>query len=571
LTSILFFFIPRFGGEDYATGGGPADRLVGFSPQLSLGEIGRTLESREVVMRAQFTNTDGTPFNVLIDPYFRGNVLSKYIPRQGIWMDAGESFYARTSALGPPPPDREVTIQTVVLEIPEPLFSVFPVFATGQNESRGLREDRHRMLLMYDEDEGHHGQRKYSIATISFRNGIQRRLTPASRATRIPGRMRPLLEFREQNFPALAARAKQLVEDSEIAEGDHQAIAKLLESHFKATGGYSYTLNQTSKPPRGVDPIEHFVSVTRSGHCEYFASALAMMLRSLDIPTRVVVGFHGGEYNRMGHFFLVRQLHAHAWVEAYITRQQLEEFSNFDEVATENGAWMRLDPTSGNGSHSVDVARGGMLKRFSQIGDFLEVLWKDYVVGLNSTRQREAIYRPIVERTSASLRGALLNPDWWVAFANELRRRLGLDSIESFQQRWVTWRSVPLLAAIFFAALFSHRTWKRLAPILLPWLAARLRLRRRSWIRDPQLTWFRRLERYLARKGHRRQLGQTHREFVVTSSQSLAGTKAGSELMETADQLIDGFYRVRFGNQRLGATELQQLEHAVRQLEAATR
>ena len=278
-------------------------------------------------------------------------------------------------------------------------------------------------------------------------------------------------------------------------------MAKLIESHFKATGGYTYTLTQTGPPPPGVDPVENFVSESRSGHCEYFASALALMLRSLEIPARVVVGYHGGEYNRMGHFFLVRQLHAHAWVEAYISKQQLEEFNNFDEVATEYGAWLRLDPTTGNGSHNVDVARGGIFKRLSQVGDFLEVLWKDYVVGLNSTRQREAIYRPIVERTTESLRGALFNPDWWVLFATELRGSLGLDSFASFKARWLTLKSVPLLAAIFFGILLLRRIWRRISPIVLPWLAKRLRIRRRSWTKDPQLAWFHRLERDLARRG----------------------------------------------------------------------
>ena len=211
LTTFLFFLMPRFGRDDFGSGGRRTERLVGFSPQLSLGEIGRTLESREVVMRAQFSKDDGTPFNVLVDPYFRGNVLSIYVPQQGVWLDAGEELLRPQLGALPAAKRAADVRQTIVLEAESPLFSVFPAFALQQANPLGLREDRYRMLLKQNNDaQSQRGPRKYSVATTTFRNGIQRRLMPAHRSSRLPGRIAPLLEFRQENFPQLAALAKNL-------------------------------------------------------------------------------------------------------------------------------------------------------------------------------------------------------------------------------------------------------------------------------------------------------------------------------------------------------------------------
>ena len=69
-----------------------------------------------------------------------------------------------------------------------------------------------------------------------------------------------------------------------------------------------------------LDPVEDFLVNRKKGHCEYFASALALLLRSIDIPSRMVNGFKGGDWNELTETMNVRQKHAHSWVEAYIGR-----------------------------------------------------------------------------------------------------------------------------------------------------------------------------------------------------------------------------------------------------------
>ena len=69
-----------------------------------------------------------------------------------------------------------------------------------------------------------------------------------------------------------------------------------------------------------LDPVEDFLVKRKKGHCEYFASALALLLRSIDIPARMVNGFKGGDWNNLTQSMNVRQKHAHSWVEAYVGR-----------------------------------------------------------------------------------------------------------------------------------------------------------------------------------------------------------------------------------------------------------
>ena len=90
---------------------------------------------------------------------------------------------------------------------------------------------------------------------------------------------------------------------------------------------FTYTLNLTGKP--GDDPLAHFLFETRAGHCEYFASAMTIMLRTLGIPTREVNGFLPGEYNDLGGDYIVRASDAHSWVEVYFP----------------GNGWMTFDPT----------------------------------------------------------------------------------------------------------------------------------------------------------------------------------------------------------------------------------
>src|SRR6202008_3744488 len=106
-------------------------------------------------------------------------------------------------------------------------------------------------------------------------------------------------------------------------------------------------------------PLEDFLFVQRRGHCEYFATALAILLRTQGIPTRVVNGFFGGEWNEFGGYYAVRQGDAHAWVEGY-----------FPEAG-----WVMFDPTP-----TAPLSRGGIFGFFDRLYDAARIRWFTYVI-----------------------------------------------------------------------------------------------------------------------------------------------------------------------------------------------
>ena len=108
--------------------------------------------------------------------------------------------------------------------------------------------------------------------------------------------------------------------------GSPEAVLNQAILFFKQNE-FFYTL----KPPLlGENPVDEFLFGLKSGYCEHFASAFAYLMRAAGIPARVVVGYLGGERNPYGNYLIVKQYHAHAWVEIYMHDQ----------------GWIRVDPTA---------------------------------------------------------------------------------------------------------------------------------------------------------------------------------------------------------------------------------
>ncbi|MDD2271596.1 MAG: DUF3488 and transglutaminase-like domain-containing protein [Desulfuromonadaceae bacterium] len=124
----------------------------------------------------------------------------------------------------------------------------------------------------------------------------------------------------------LPARIKALAETIVRTADDDRTRVKQLENYFR-NGGYRYS---TKDLPTGDSAMEQFIFDKKQGHCEFFASSFALLLRAVGVPCRVVGGYLGGEYNQLGGYYLVTEDRAHVWVEAYIN----------------GGGWTRIDPSS---------------------------------------------------------------------------------------------------------------------------------------------------------------------------------------------------------------------------------
>jgi hypothetical protein len=126
---------------------------------------------------------------------------------------------------------------------------------------------------------------------------------------------------------------------------------------------FTYTLELTGKP--GDDPLAHFLFDTHAGHCEYFASAMTIMLRTQGIPSREVNGFLPGEFNDLAGDYIVRASDAHSWVEAYFP----------------GSGWVTFDPTP------AATENFGFLSRLGLYLDWMELTWNEWVVNYDFAHQ----------------------------------------------------------------------------------------------------------------------------------------------------------------------------------------
>ena len=214
--------------------------------------------------------------------------------------------------------------------------------------------------------------------------------------------------------------------------------AQRLESHLQT--GYAYTLDFVGRD--GENPLEDFLFEYKSGHCEYFASSMVLMLRSQGIPARLVTGFLGGEYNPVEGYFLVRQQSAHAWVEALV-----------------DGRWQIYDPTPFDGR--PEIAEQSLALLATQLYDAMIYRWDRYVLTFGADDQVGFFQRA---RLSVSA--------WWKRFMGgdadepavadgEGQPVTGEEVGEALKQAW-QWPLVAALAGLVVALGLAY--WSRLPP-----------------------------------------------------------------------------------------------------------
>ena len=229
--------------------------------------------------------------------------------------------------------------------------------------------------------------------------------------------------------------------DGERVASDDERVDRL-EQHLLTQ--YHYTLDFLGRT--GESPLEDFLFEYKSGHCEFFASAMVLMLRAEGIPARFVTGFLGAEPNPLEDYFMVQQ-NAHAWVEAY----------------TESRGWRVYDPTPPDGRPSV--AQQSLALLLTQVYDFITFRWDRYVLTYGAEDQ-EGFFRRMRERLRL----------FWDRF-----RELGKEepteppapfaadtaTHEEVQSPW-TWQprvTLLLLMALFATSVAALVAWNRRRPL----------------------------------------------------------------------------------------------------------
>ncbi len=401
-TAGLFFLLPRWNIPNQQADNVEPVRSVGFSTTVTLGALGEAVRNPDVVMRIQFfQRRSSRPFKLIGEPLFRGTVVTHY--EGGRWTQPAPMMPKAVSTDVKTPYVRQ-KITAEPLDVPE-LFSIFPVFTLQPDEK--LHVDANTDRLVRQEDT-RAAQTEFEIATTGILNRTQRRIIPCDKPLGA-GAVRELLQMPESSasaarrdpFAGLRATAERVLSGASVRAEDRMAAALALNDYLRNSGGYFYSLDAQARDP-ALDPLEDFVTTHRQGHCEYFAGALAMMLRSVGIPARLALGFKGGQWNSLGNYYQVQQLHAHAWVEVFLAEDEIPDVELDADGTKPPAAWLTLDPTEGTREADAGDGDRRLLTRARQYADYALVLWNNYVFGMNSNRQRQGIYEPLAQAVNAA-------------------------------------------------------------------------------------------------------------------------------------------------------------------------
>src|SRR5215510_1557653 len=366
--TVLFFIFPRISAGYLGKTSFNPSLLSGFTDQVELGQIGQIKKSEAVVMRVETGKAIDYPLL-----RWRGNALAHFDGRR--WsspqreperLESNGDGWIPLRERPRPGELRGEILQFTVLQEPmatDALFVPGNALALRGNFTGEAGGVSRRRTYIYRDASG-------SLSN-PFHNYVAIRYTGLSQ---LPPLDRARLEASGTDYPAdIRDRYLQLPAemDQRVAALAESATVRMATPYDKATAlenflktKYSYTLNLTGNP--GKDPLAHFLFETRAGHCEYFASAMTVMLRTLGIPSREVNGFLPGEYNDLGGDYIVRASDAHSWVEAY--------FPGND--------WVAFDPTPAAPVQSVSIFR-----RLSQFADWAELTWNDWVIGYDFAHQ----------------------------------------------------------------------------------------------------------------------------------------------------------------------------------------
>lgn len=546
----MFLLMPRFG--DGVWRAKTTSVQTGFGDDMDLSDSGSIYENPSVVMRVSFFDqaTD-EPYSVSGYPYFRGRIMDEY--RRGKWTSSPERTLEKESMDPLESPKRvysavrqQVHMQSERAEV---VFTVAP--ACGLNDAtKSMRISRQTFEVRYFPD-ADDDPVEYSIGTLGFRNGLQSEFVPMLRPTNEAVENRRALQVR-RDLPALTAKATEIV--AGIPADRVLERARKLEAHFtNGSAGYQYSLDPSAlrDPNTWRDPNEDFVMNHKTGHCQFFASALALMLRSQGIPARVVQGFRADSYNIVGGYYQLRQMDAHAWVEAAIPPEQMPSDEILPVEGLEGtGGWVRLDPTPAGDQIVQSVAVSAWRQRLSDTVDYMQLLWSEYVLGLNEKRQRKAIYQPI-QQAFKSMATIMFSRELWAARWQAIRARFRGDVFTQENVRDAV-IAVAVLTVAFYAVRFAGR---------LVWGFFAASWRGSSRRRRPQVEFYRRLERTLAKHGIRRARAQTQFEFAQLAADQIRARVTDTAVAEIPVNVVNLFYRVRFGAGRLDNVEVQRLEN----------
>lgn len=381
VTALFFLLFPRVGIGFLSLGDGNPSSVVGFGGDVQLGGFGVIRDDPTVVMRV-------TPLPMPPDPApyrpfrMRGTSFDHY--EAGRWsrqldepervVDIGERVLLRRRPLSE---DTHLSVLVDPLEdpvvfLPERTVAidVDPRVSNGVVVHRQL-ELRSGLDLRYLEPDGLPFAYE---ATTAPDDDAWDRSPPTWDARSSSLALHDLSEAESAAYlqlPPGLERIEALTREVVAGAASPAIMAQRVRAYLRDSGTFTYTLAQPDTGDR--DPLHVFLFEAQAGHCEYFSSAMAVMLRTVGVPTRNVTGFVGGQYNRFGAYYGIRNGDAHSWVEVFV-----------------DGDWRTFDPTPAARS-LTGPAEIPVLSPLRDMMDALRTAWQRRIVGYDLRAQIDGL------------------------------------------------------------------------------------------------------------------------------------------------------------------------------------
>jgi protein-glutamine gamma-glutamyltransferase len=298
-----------------------------------------------------------------------------------------------------------------------------------------------------------------------------------------------------------------------VDEAQRERVARALCKYLNSSGDFTYSLEQRRRDLT-IDPVEDFLINIKEGHCERYASALVLMLRTQGVPARLIKGFRGAESTNGGSY-IVRQNMAHAWVEVLVRRRPGTKGGPYE--------WLTLDPTPGIDAPRAQSVVADWWKEKTGAG---ADMWKNLIVGYNAESKGN--------------------------FLQSFTPRSALSGVEA-KDLYYTFAFAAALFVAFCIGVFRFRRRPRVAAAPTTGVACYTRL-------------IRLLDR---RAALRRAPWQTPRELAASAGAVLQARAATAALADLPDRIVDLFYRVRYGGESPGSAELSGLNARLDELALA--
>ena len=319
-TAALFLVFPRVGLSILLLSKPRAGRMVGFSEHVDLGEVGTLRADPTIALRVEIPDLPSPP-PARLALHLRGAAFDTYDGRSWSRSSSQRELVGRDGGIvwiraRAPDPIRDRSWH-VELEPIDPPVLFAPLQAVAlQVRQRGDPALGNRLEVWSEPENAF----RY---VGSDDRGIRYDIFVGSELDPNP---EPLSDEEEERYTALprnlSDRVRGLAHNVVQPSSSTLEKARTIETFLRR--GFTYDLG--SPAGRSSDPLDDFLFVSRRGHCEFYSTAMVVMLRELGIAARNVTGFIGGSYNRFGHYYAVRQGDAHSWVEVYLPERGWQTF-----------------------------------------------------------------------------------------------------------------------------------------------------------------------------------------------------------------------------------------------------